>query len=95
VLPRSAFGSVISGWTFTVAVTGQDGFSPGSARTFTATPQEFNFGVCAVGGTAPICKVDPSTVPLVMDTIAPAGVNQATELNPLNGPVVLQGVTVH
>ena len=47
VLPRPAFGSVSSGWTFTVALTGQDGFSPGSARTWAATPQEFNFGVCA------------------------------------------------
>ena len=29
-----------------------------------------------------------------MDTIPPAGVDQANELNPLNGPVQLQGVTV-
>ena len=28
-----------------------------------------------------------------MDTITPAGVSQATELNPTVGPVVLQGVT--
>jgi glucoamylase len=94
VLPRSSFGSVTSGWTFTVALTGQDGFSPGSARTWTATPDEFDFGVCAPGGTAPICKFDPNAVPKVMDTIPPASVSQATELNALNGPVVLQGVTV-
>jgi hypothetical protein len=30
----------------------------------------------------------------VVDTITPSGVSQATELNPLNGLVVLQGVTV-
>jgi glucoamylase len=94
VVPRSAFGSIASGWTFTVALTGQDGFSAGSARTWAATPQEFNFGVCAPGGTSPICALDPNTVPKVMDTITPPGVDQATELNPLNGPVQLQGVTV-
>ncbi|MFZ1992463.1 MAG: glucodextranase DOMON-like domain-containing protein, partial [Solirubrobacteraceae bacterium] len=95
VLPRSAFGSVGSGWTFTVALTGQDGFGPGSARTWAATPQEFQFGVCAPGGTSPICALDPNTVPKVMDTIAPGGVaQQDSELNPLNGPVQLTGVTV-
>jgi glucoamylase len=30
----------------------------------------------------------------VMDTITPPGVSQDTELNPVLGPVVLQGVTV-
>jgi glucan 1,4-alpha-glucosidase len=94
VLPRSAFGSVSSGWVFTVALTGQDGFSPGSARTWAPTPQQFQFGVCAPGGTSPICSVDPNTVPKVMDTITPAGASQSTELNPTLGPVVLQGVTV-
>ncbi len=54
----------------------------------------FAFGVCATGNTNPICAVDPGTVPKVMDTITPAGVDQATELNPLNGPVTLQGVSV-
>ena len=43
----------VSGWVFTVALTGQDGFSPDQARTFAATPQPFNFGVCASGGTSP------------------------------------------
>ncbi len=94
VLPRAAFGDPGSGWVFNIALTGQDGFSPDQARTWAATPQPFNFGVCAVGGTDPICSVGPSTVPKVMDTITPAGVDQATELNPLNGPVQLQGVTV-
>lgn len=94
VLPRSAFGSVVAGWVFTVALTGQDGFGAGSARTWASTPQQFNFGVCAPGATAPICSVDPNTVPKVMDTITPPGVDQATELNPLNGLVTLTGVTV-
>jgi glucoamylase len=94
VLPRSAFGDPGQGWVFTVALTGQDGFSPDQARAFSATPQPFEFGVCAPGAVSPICAVDPATVPKVMDTIPPAGVDQATELNPLNGPVALQGVTV-
>ena len=94
VLPRAAFGSVGSGWVFTLALTGQDGTNPTNLRAFAATPQDFAFGVCAAGGSQPICSVDPNTVPKVMDTIPPAGVDQATELNPLNGPVTLQGVSV-
>jgi glucoamylase len=94
ILPTSAFGTVTSGWTFTVALTGQDGFSKDQARAFTQYPGGFTFGVCAQGGTEPICNADPETMPEVMDTITPTGVDQATELNPLNGPVVLQGVTV-
>jgi glucoamylase len=94
VLPRTAFGTVGSGWVFTLALTGQDGTNSTQLRAFTQPGQDFTFGVCAPGGTSPICKVDPNTVPKVMDTIPPAGVDQATELNPLNGPVELQGVTV-
>jgi glucoamylase len=94
VLPRSVFGTVGSGWVFTVALTGQDGFSADRARAFAATAQPFTFGVCRMGVSSPICSVDPSTVPKVMDTIAPAGVSQATELDPTQGPVALQGVTV-
>ena len=94
VLPRAAFGDPSSGWVFTIALTGQDGFSPDQARAWAATPQPFNFGVCAPGGTDPICSVAPGTVPKVMDTITPSGVSQATELNPLNGPVQLQGISV-
>ena len=77
-----------------VALTGQDGFSSDQARAFAATPQAFTFGVCAPAARNPICSVDPNTVPKVMDTITPSGCRQATELNPLNGPVQLQGVTV-
>jgi glucoamylase len=96
ILPESTFGTVGSGWTFTVALTGQDGTHSPPTRDFTATPGAFTFGVCAPGGTSPICSpsVDPNTVPKVMDTIPPTGVDQATELDPTRGPVVLQGVTV-
>jgi glucoamylase len=95
-LPIAQFGKVGSGWTFTVALTGQDGFSSDNdqARTFTPTPEPFHFGVCQSGDTSPICSVDPATVPKVMDTFTPAGVDQKTELDPTRGPVVLQGVTV-
>jgi glucoamylase len=93
-LPESGFGTPGPGWTFTVALTGQDGYSADQARAFTATPGAYSFGVCAAGNTAPICSVDPNTVPKVMDTLTPPGVDQATELDPTRGPVVLQGVSV-
>jgi glucoamylase len=93
-LPEAQFGTPTSGWGFSVVLTGQDGFSPDLARAFTATPGAYTFGVCAAGNNAPICSVDPSTVPKAMDVLTPAGVSQATELNPTLGPVVIQPVTV-
>ena len=93
-LPEAAFGTPASGWTFAVVLTGQDGFSSDQARGFAATPQPFEFGVCAPGGTSPICSVDPGTVPKAMDVITPSGVSQAAELDPTLGPVAVQGVTV-
>jgi glucoamylase len=93
-LPEAQFGTPTSGWGFSVVLAGQDGFSPDQARAFTATPGADTFGVCASGGTAPVCSVDPSTVPKAMDVITPAGVSQATELNPTLGPVAIQPVAV-
>ena len=93
-LPEAQFGTPTSGWGFTVVLTGQDGFSPDQARAFAATPQAFQFGVCAPGGSAPICSVDPTTVPKAMDIITPQGVSQASELDPTGGPVAIQPVTV-
>jgi len=93
-LPAAQFGTPSSGWGFSVVLTGQDGFSPDLARAFTATPGAFTFGVCAPGGTAPICSVDPATVPKAMDVITPPGVSQADELNPTLGPVAIQPVVV-
>ena len=93
-LPEAQFGTPSSGWGFSVVLTGQDGFSSDQARAFTATPGAFTFGVCAPGGTAPICSADPATVPKAMDVITPADVSQATELDPTLGPVVIQPVTV-
>jgi C-terminal binding-module, SLH-like, of glucodextranase len=94
VLPASAFGAPASGWSFAVVLTGQDGFSSDQARGFAPTPQPFLFGVCAPGGTSPICAVDPATVPKAMDVITPAGVDQATELDPTLGPVAVHAVPV-
>jgi glucoamylase len=93
ILPQSEFGTPGPGWVFTVVLTGQDGFSSDQARAFTTNAGAYTFGVCPVGDTDAICSVDPSTVPKVIDTITPPGVDQKTELNPTLGPVVLQGVT--
>jgi glucoamylase len=94
IVPQSAFGTVGSGWVFTIALAGQNGYNSYEARDFTATPGAYTFGVCASGGTSPICSVSPSTVPYVIDTITPPGVSQDTELDPTRGPVELSGVTV-
>ena len=94
VLPEAQFGTPGAGWTFTETLHGQDGFSPDRARSFAPTPQDYQFGVCAAGNTAPICGVDPNTVPKVMDTLTPPGVDQSVELDPTRGPVALHGITV-
>ena len=93
-LPAAEFGTPGPGWTFTVALTGQDGYSPDQAIPFTATPGGYTLGVCPVGGTEAICSLSPGSVPEVMSSITPGGVSQLTELDPTLGPVVLQGVTV-
>ena len=99
-VPTSALGTPGSGWTFTVTLAGQDGFGVDDARTFTATPQAYTFGVCSAavaGEPSPpaICAYNPADVPFVLDTIPPSGVNVQTELDPtLNPSVQLQGVTV-
>jgi glucoamylase len=92
-LPEAQFGTPGSGWGFSVVLTGQDGFSSDQARSFTPTPGAFSFGVCASGGTAPVCSADPNTVPKAVDVLTPAGVSQATELDPTVGPVAIQPVT--
>jgi carbohydrate-binding DOMON domain-containing protein len=93
-LPQAEFGTPGPGWAFTVVLTGQDGFSPDQARGFTPTPGDFLFGVCAPGGTSPICEVDPNSVPKAVDVLTPDGVSQATELDPTAGPVTIAGVPV-
>ena len=94
VVPTAALGTAGAGWKFAVVLHGQDGFSPDQARGFQALPQDFQFGVCAPGGTSLICAVDPGTVPKAIDVLTPAGVSQADELNPLAPPVQIAGVPV-
>ncbi|HEX3961941.1 MAG TPA: glucodextranase DOMON-like domain-containing protein [Trebonia sp.] len=100
-VPTATLGAPGPGWTFTVALTGQDGFGTDDARAFTATPGSYTFGVCpaAVASAASppaICSVSPSGVPYVMDTIPPSGVDVQAELDPTinTAGVQLQGVTV-
>ncbi len=92
ILPQSTFGTPGTGWVFTVALTGQGSGQPPD-RDFTSSAGDFTFGVCRPGVSSPICALDPNSVPKVMDTIPPAGVDQATELDPTQGPVQLQGVS--
>ena len=92
---KASLGSPGPGWVFTVVLTGQDGFSGDQARGFQSTPQDFQFGVCAVASADPHCTVDPGTVPKAVDVIPPAGVLQSDELDyTVHNPVVLQGVAI-
>jgi glucoamylase len=94
-VPTSSLGTPGSGWGFTVVLTGQDGFSPDQARSFTATPGSYTFGVCAAASTDPHCTVDPNTVPKALDVLTPAGVAQSDELDyTLHSPIVLQDVVI-
>jgi glucoamylase len=86
-------GAPTTGWSFTVALTGQDGtHGTDQTRGFASTPQAYAFGVCAVGGSAAICSADPNSVPKVMDALTPSGTSQATELS--TTPMVLSAVPV-
>jgi len=94
-VPKSSLGQPGPGWSFTVVLTGQDGFSPDQARGFAPTPQEFAFGVCAAASSDPHCTADPATVPKAMDVLTPAGVTQSDELDyTVHHPVTLQGVAI-
>jgi glucan 1,4-alpha-glucosidase len=90
-VPKSALGNPTD---FAVVLTGQEGDSPDRARRFAANPEPYVFGVCAPGGTSPICAVSPASVPKALDVITPAGVDQAVELDPTRGPVVIKAVPV-
>jgi carbohydrate-binding DOMON domain-containing protein len=92
-VPKSSLGMPGPGWGFTVVLTGQ-GISPDQARTFAATPQEFEFGVCAVASADPHCTANPATVPKAVDVIAAPGVAQSVELDYTLGSVVLTGVII-
>jgi glucoamylase len=83
------------GWSFTVVLHGQDGFSSDQARGFAPTPQDFLFGVCPAVSSDAHCTANPNSVPKAIDVLTPPGVAQADELDyTLHNPVVLQGVTI-
>jgi glucan 1,4-alpha-glucosidase len=89
-------GTPGSGWGFTVTLTGQDGtHGTDQTRAFTGTPGGYTFGVCATNDGSPRCTADPGTVPKVMDTLTPAGVSQADELDyTRHAPVALAAVSL-
>jgi carbohydrate-binding DOMON domain-containing protein len=94
-VPKATLGQPASGWSFTVVLTGQDGFSPDNARGFQPTPGDFAFGVCAEASSDPHCTVDPNTVPKLMDVITPDGVDQSNEVDyTIHTPVVISGVAI-
>jgi glucoamylase len=86
-VPKSALGNPTE---FAVVLTGQEGDSPDRARRFVAVPEPYLFGVCQPGGTSPICAVPPGSVPKALDTLS---VDQTTELDPTQPPVVVQTLT--
>ena len=92
---KASLGAPGAGWGFTVVLTGQDGFNPDQARSFTSTPSAFTFGVCASVSSDPHCTVAPNTVPKAMDVLTPTGVQQSDELDyTLHTPVTLQPVVI-
>ncbi len=94
-VPKATLGQPVSGWAFTVVLTGQDGFSPDQARGFLPTPADFQFGVCATASGDPHCTADPGTVPKLIDVITPPDVSQADEVDyTLHSPVVITGVVI-
>jgi len=95
-VPKSALGGTPgSGWSFAVTLTGQDGFSSDQARAFASTPQDFAFGECATASADPHCTFPTGSLPKIMDTLTPTGVNQSDELDyTLHAPVVVQSVTI-
>jgi len=91
-VPKAAFGTPGPGWKFAIVLTGQEGGSPDQARGFTPAPGDYTFGLCAAGGTGPICSSDPAAAPKAMDVLTPAGVDQASELDPTRGPVTVRAL---
>lgn len=83
------------GWTASLVLAGQDGFSPDGARAFTPRAGDYSFGVCteaAAAAGSPICAVDPTSVPKAMDVLTPPGVSQADELDPTRPPATIAAV---
>ncbi|WP_211357057.1 glucodextranase DOMON-like domain-containing protein [Nocardioides rubriscoriae] len=95
IVPLAALGTPGPGWSFTVVLHGQDGFSPDQARGFQQLPQGYQFGLCrSADVVSPICGIDPASAPKAVDVLTPAGVDQGIELDPTLGPVRIAGVPV-
>ena len=86
IVPQSVFGTAGSGWVFTLALTGQNGFNSYQARDFTATPRRLHVRSVRPRRYEPDLLGQPEHGPDVMDTITPPS-SQATELDPTLGPV--------
>ncbi len=94
-VPKTALGTPVAGWGFTVVLTGQDGFSSDQARGFQPTPQAFQFGVCATASSDPHCTFDPGQVPKAVDVLTPAGTAQSDELDyTVHSPVTIAPVVM-
>jgi glucan 1,4-alpha-glucosidase len=94
-VPKAALGTPAAGWGFTVVLTGQDGFSSDQARGFQATPQDFQFGVCATASSDPHCTFNPGQVPKAMDVLTPNDVTQSDELDyTVHNPVTIAPVVM-
>jgi hypothetical protein len=92
-VPAATLGHPGPGWDAVMLLTGQDGFNPDLARSFTSTPSAFTFGVCATASADAHCTANPASVPRIMDTITPAGTAQSNELDyTLHSPVALLGI---
>jgi glucan 1,4-alpha-glucosidase len=94
---KSSLGQPGPGWGFTVVLHGQDGFSGDGdqARQFQPTPQDFQFGECAVASSDPHCTFPANQLPKAMDVFTPAGVAQSDELDYTKvNPVVIQPVVM-
>jgi glucoamylase len=86
-------GTPTTSWAVTVALADQNGtHGLDQTRGFASTPQTYAFGVCAVGGSAPISSADPNSVPKMIDALTPSCTSQADELDYTSGPAPLQGV---
>jgi hypothetical protein len=92
---KASLGTPAAGWGFTVVLTGQDGFSSDQARGFKATPEGYQFGVCAAASADPHCTFPPDRVPKAIDVLAPAAAPQSDELDyTVHQPVTIAPVVM-
>ena len=84
-LPAAELGQPASGWSFSVVLTGQDGFSP-TRRAASRRHRRSSRSASAPPATRRrSARSTPHGVPKAVDVITPDGVSQATELDPTQG----------